>query len=202
VLADGGGADVRGDVLRDALLLEVRQVLGEGRPGDVVLEIALVVLHLPLHRVGERPHRRALAEDLRRHALADLALRAAVDQQRFRRPRQHVDEAGRHRQAARVHHHVAWQRRHLPDRFHPVATDRDVGDAARRAGAVVHGPAADDRAGRLGRGGEGGRRYGEHAESEAAHVLQVPFEGRKRHVNVPGRFRLQRNGSTDRATRE
>ena len=43
----------------------------------------------------ERAHRIALAHHLERHALAQLALAAAVDQQRLVRPGQHVDEAGR-----------------------------------------------------------------------------------------------------------
>ena len=87
--------DVRRDVLGDAPLLEVREVLGERRPGHLVLEVGLLGLEELPELVVQRPHREALAEDLRRHALAQLALRAPVDDQRVGRPGEHVDEAGR-----------------------------------------------------------------------------------------------------------
>ena len=90
-------------------LLEVGEILGQRGPGDVVLDVALLLDHPPLHRVVERPHRAALAEDLRGHALPDLALRAAVDEQRLGRPRQHVDEA-------RARRPCPWRRSTVPRR--------------------------------------------------------------------------------------
>ena len=200
MLADGGGADVGGDVLRDALLLEVLEVLRERRPGDVVLQVALVGLHLPLHRVREGPHRRALAEDLRRHALPDLALRAPVDEQRLGRPGEHVDEAGRDREAAGVDHHVARQGGHGADRLHAVAADGDVRHPAGGARPVVHGPPAEDRAGRVSGGADDGRGHGQDAESEAAHASFCFLSGdQEGHVtpgsgNARGRFRACSRG--------
>ena len=79
MLAQRRGADERGDVLRDAASFEVAQVLGQRRPGDVVLDVAHLLDRALLHVRRERAHRAAFAEDLRRDALADLALRAAVD---------------------------------------------------------------------------------------------------------------------------
>ena len=102
VLADGRGADERRDVRRDALLLEELEILRERRPRDVVLDRTLLALPADPHLVGERAHRRSLAEDLGRHALPDVALRAPILDQRLGGPRQHVDEAGRDREAGGV----------------------------------------------------------------------------------------------------
>ena len=88
-------ADERGHVGRDAAALELLQILREGRPGDVVLDVAHLLDHAFLHGVVERTHRAPFAEDLECHTLADVALRASVGEERFRRPRQHVDEAWR-----------------------------------------------------------------------------------------------------------
>ena len=80
-----------------------------------------------LHRVVERAHRAAFAEDLERHALADVALRAAVGEQRLGRPREHVDEAGRDGQARWRRSTVAPSRCEVADRGDAVAADADVG---------------------------------------------------------------------------
>ncbi len=96
VLAWGRGADERRDIRGDAALLEVPQVLVQRGPLDVVLDVALAADHLLLHGVVERAHGVALAHDLEGHALADVALRVAVLDERLGGPRQHVDESGRH----------------------------------------------------------------------------------------------------------
>src|SRR3546814_16777786 len=48
------------------------------------------------------PHRHAFAQHFQGDALTDIALAAAVDEQRFGRPAQHVDKAGRNGHAPRV----------------------------------------------------------------------------------------------------
>ena len=98
-----------------------------------------------LHRVVERAHRAAFAEDLRRHALPDFALGAAVGDQRVRRPRQHVDEARCDRQAGR--HRRPWFagvpfERRRSRRCGRRGSRRRRG--GRAAGAVVYGSVADD----------------------------------------------------------
>ena len=101
--AHGGCADEAGDVGADAACDEPVEVLAERRPVDVVLDVALLLL-APLsswRRSGA--HRPALAEDLQRDALADVALRPAVRDQRVGRPGQHVDEAGSDGHPFRVH---------------------------------------------------------------------------------------------------
>src|SRR5690606_23768990 len=95
-----------------------------------------------LHRIVQRPARRALAEHFERDTLHDVGQRAAVLDERLRRPRQHVDEAWRDGQPGRVDLHFA-------SAFADVAAgaDRTVGDgdiarARRGARAVVDGAAA------------------------------------------------------------
>ena len=85
-----------------------------------------------LHLLGERAHRAALAEDLGGDALADVALRAAVRDQRLRRPRQHVDEAGGDGEAGGVDDGPACAPGQVADGGDAVAADADVGAAARR----------------------------------------------------------------------
>src|SRR3546814_2665074 len=48
-----------------------------------------------LQRGRQWPHRHAFAQHFQGDALTDIALAAAVDEQRFGRPAQHVDKAGR-----------------------------------------------------------------------------------------------------------
>ena len=83
-----------------------------------------------LHLLTERLHR-GLAEDLEGHALAHVRFAAAVERQRLGGVRQHVDEAGRDREAARFDHGLAdGERTDLGD---GVAVDGDVADERRRA---------------------------------------------------------------------
>lgn len=90
-------ADERGHVRRDPTSLEPLQVSGQRGPFHVVLvargSSAEPTVRQPLpHRRVQRAHRGALAHDLERHALPDVAHRSAVLDQRFDRPAQHVDE--------------------------------------------------------------------------------------------------------------
>ena len=150
MLAHRRRAEKRRDVLRDAAPLQLAQVLRQRRPGDVELEVAHLLDHPLLHRVVQRAHRAAFAEDLRGHALTDLALRAAVDEQRLGRPRQHVDEARRDREARGVDRSLP---RLAADRS-PTAAMRSprIPTSARTPGlprAVVDRAAADDGVERL-----------------------------------------------------
>ena len=78
--------------LRSRLL----EKFAERRPGRRrYLRSPCAVDLLFLHPGVERPHRPAFAEHLERDALADVALRAAIDEQRLVGPAEHVDEAGR-----------------------------------------------------------------------------------------------------------
>jgi hypothetical protein len=87
-------ADERSDVRRNAPPHEVIEIFPERRPLDVVANVRLAVDQLLLHRTVQRPHRVAFAHHLEGYALPDIALRAAVVDQRLIRPGQHVDEAG------------------------------------------------------------------------------------------------------------
>jgi len=76
--AEGGRADERRDVHRDAEPDEMVETLAEGGPRHVVLDVGLTLDLIATHRVGERPHRGPFTEHLERYALAHVALRAAV----------------------------------------------------------------------------------------------------------------------------
>ena len=78
----------------------------------------------------------------RRDALPDLALRAAVHDQRLGRPRQHVDEAGRDGEAGRIDDRRRGGACEVADGGDAIAADADVGAAPGRAGAVVDRAAA------------------------------------------------------------
>jgi len=94
--------------------------------------------------IVERAHRPALSEHLESHPLADIALRAAVDDERLRGPAQHVDEAGGDSKTRGIDLNDAtgvFARSHCDD---PVAIDRDISDEWHTAGAVVDRPVADE----------------------------------------------------------
>jgi len=95
ILPNRGRADEGGDVARYAVGFEKLEILSQGIPFNVVLNVLLLLEHPLLRLVIERPHRFAFAHDLRRHTLANLTLRAAILDKRFVRPGKHVDEAGR-----------------------------------------------------------------------------------------------------------
>ena len=96
-----------------------------------------------LHVGVQRSHRPALAHHLQRHALANVALGPRVDDEGLGRPAEHVDEAGRDRQAVRVdllRGAAGAARSHVDDL---VALDRDVADHRVAAASVVNRAAAD-----------------------------------------------------------
>ena len=83
VLADRRRADERGDVARNAARFEVTQIFRQRVPFDLVFDVALLAQHVLAHAIVHRAHRFAFAHDLSCHALANLALRAAILNQRF-----------------------------------------------------------------------------------------------------------------------
>ena len=78
------------------------------------------------------------AEDFRRHALTDVALRAAIRDQRDNRPRKHVDEAGSDRQPVCVDHAYCLISTQLTDRDDTIVFDADIGLDGISARAVVN----------------------------------------------------------------
>ena len=83
---------------------QVRQVLGQRRPRDRRTSRSPWSrrVHPLLHRVAQRAHRLAFAEDLQGHALLDVALRPPVGEHDSVYEWQHVDEARRHGQPAGI----------------------------------------------------------------------------------------------------
>jgi hypothetical protein len=94
------------------------------------------VLLFGAHLVIDWTHRLALAKDLERHALPQVALAAAVGEEaRFRG--HHVDEAGRDDLAVNVEVEPAEIRRNISHFGDGVAAVRNASRSARRAGSVT-----------------------------------------------------------------
>ena len=93
--ANGGRSDERGEVGRDALLRHVVEIFAERGPADRIFDVALPLELEPLHFGRQGTHRIAFAHDFERDALRGVAKAAAVGDQAFVRPAQHVDEARR-----------------------------------------------------------------------------------------------------------
>ena len=106
------------------------------------MNIALASLELPFHRVAERPHRCAFAHHFERNALADVALRAAVLDERRVGPGHHVDEARSDGEAGYVVLERSFGIADVAQCDDRVAVDRDVARVRRLAAAVVDRPAA------------------------------------------------------------
>src|SRR5437867_2023123 len=130
-------ADEGRDVAGHAALNQIIEILAERRPVDLVFDIGLAFDHLLLHRLVERPHGFAFTHDFERHALANVALRTAILNERFGRPTQHVDEARRDGEAFGVNFGFAAGTRQLAYGRDAVAIDRDVADRRRVPAAVV-----------------------------------------------------------------
>src|SRR5262249_16563247 len=102
---DRGRPHEGGHVRRDAPSGQIVQPRAEGRPGDTPFPLAVEALpapHLGPHLLVERAEGGALAEDLQRHPLPDVALRPPVDEEAALLPH-HVDEAGGHGAAPALH---------------------------------------------------------------------------------------------------
>ena len=94
--------------------------------------------------IGQRAERFAFAENLQRHTLANVGLRAPIDVQRVRSPRQHVDEAGRHCHAGRIDVPSGVCLGQIPDRRDALAAHADIGLDRLLAAAIVDRSVAHD----------------------------------------------------------
>ena len=139
----GRRADEAGDIRRHALRFEHVQEVGQRVPCHVIANVALTIGHIRLRRLIDRAEAPALAEDLRRHALADIAFTRAILDQRFGGPAQHIDEARGHRHAAGVDRCRRRSREVGSDRRDIFARDGDIADIGRAAAAIDNGAAAD-----------------------------------------------------------
>jgi hypothetical protein len=138
---DRGRADEAGDVGRHALLLHELEIFAEAGPLDRIFDVALPCGLERFHRRVPRAHGLAFAHHLQRNALPNIALPAAVGDQRLVGPAQHVDEPGSDRQPSRVNH-LLGRKRAAPDADNPVALDRNIADVWRLAATVIDCPAA------------------------------------------------------------
>ena len=137
-----GRTDERRHVAGNPLVLEELQVLAKRRPRDLEVVVGNLLQEAGLHGLGERAHRPALAHHLERHALADVALRAAVVNQGHRSPAQHVDEARRHGQAFGIEG-LRGRAELRANRRDAVAGYRDVRFEGLAAEAVIDEPVGD-----------------------------------------------------------
>ena len=135
----------------------------------VVLDITLTRFELLFHLVAERPHRRAFTHDFERNALADIALRSPILNQRRVRPGHHVDETRGDGEAGHVVFERSSRVSDIAQHNDRIAVDRYVADIGRLAAAVVDGAPAEDEIVRLwwrtgGKGGQNER--GRQTESD------------------------------------
>ena len=142
-MAHRAGTDEGGEVRRHAAALHAFQILAQGGPVDVVVHIDLLAREFLLHRRVQRAHGH-LAHHFERHALAQIAECAAVDEKGFFRVRQHVDEARRNRLAVRIDFRAALAGRVLADIDDAIALNRDIADIRLRARTVIDESGADD----------------------------------------------------------
>ena len=89
-------ADKRCDVGRDTAAHEVLQVAVQGGPLEIESQLSPAKTQVVSHRIVHRPHGAPLAHDFQSDALADVALRTAVNDERFLRVAQDIDEARSH----------------------------------------------------------------------------------------------------------
>ncbi len=95
-------------------------------------------------RYSHRPHRFAFAHDLGGHALTNFALRAAILDQRFGRPRKHVDEPRRDREPARINNCFRAGVLEITETGNAIALDRKIDTLCLAASAVVNRAAFND----------------------------------------------------------
>ena len=143
-ISDGMDADRRrshkgSDVGGHASLDKVFEIFSERRPFDIVLNVPLRFAHIPLHRVVQRSHRRALPQHFERHPLANLSLRFPIFDKRLIGPAEHVNKTRSDGETFRVDNdiRVGFE---LPDGCDAVVMNSNVRDIRRSAGAVVDVP--------------------------------------------------------------
>ena len=143
---------------------ETPEVLRQRAEIERQAEVVVFRPGLVRHRIGQRRDRAALARDLGRHALVNLAGRPAVNQQGELRLAEHVDEAGSDDEAGCVDDRARVLATECADCRDAVTRDAHVGVNPRSAGAVHHASAGNDdiEAGR-GRARRRGQREGAEA---------------------------------------
>ena len=144
VLANRGRADERSHVAGNAARFEITQIFRQRVPFDVVVDVFLLPQHELAHTVVHRSHRFAFAHDLGRDALANLALRTPVLNQRLVRPRKHVDEPRRDREPVGLNNYFRLGRFEIAQADDAIATQRKIDMSWLAAGAVVNSAAFDD----------------------------------------------------------
>ena len=134
-------ADVRRDVGRHLLALELLEVPAERRPidGGAVGARARIVVRPGFHRSG----RSRLAEHERRHALPDHALGLGLHEDRVVRVVVHVDEAGGHGEPLRIDPAIGRRAPQVADAGNLPVANADVGHHGRCPVAVEHRPLSD-----------------------------------------------------------
>ena len=145
--ADRAVADEERDVRTEGLLGDPIEVLPEGRPARRELVRPERQVDKVAPGVGDRREAvAAVARQLGRKALVEVAGQGAVQEQRSVRVAVRVDEAGRHDPPGQVQDEpdaVRIDRRQIADGEDPVAEDADIGAHARRPAAVDQGPAME-----------------------------------------------------------
>ena len=140
--ADGGGSHERRDVGADPLLHEGVLIATQRAPGDGIPDVPLLRQHLGSQGIGERSHGLALPHHLERDALANVPLTAAVLDERFGGPAEHVDETGRHGKPRGIHLQLPLLG-HRAHRHDGVAADGHVGRHRGASRSVVDRAAAN-----------------------------------------------------------
>ena len=179
--ADRAVALEEGDVGTEVDRLDPREVVGEARP--VERHPPAEIAHLPLDQLatglGDRGEARpAVAGELRRHPLGEVADQRPVQEQARVGVAVRVDEAGADDPAGDLddaRHAPRVERRQVADLDDPVAAHEHVGDATGRAGAVDDGAAAEEQVEAVPRLDRGHRRRGLPGRARAARgVLRRP----------------------------
>ncbi len=142
--SQGRGADVGGHIDGDTAILEILEVFTERRPLDGIADVALPLECPAFHIQVHRAHGRSFAHDFQRDALHDVAHRAAVLDQGFVCPRQHVDEAGRDSHAAGIDIDGAGKIGEVADSLDAITGDGNVCNQRIVTGPVIHRATPDD----------------------------------------------------------
>src|SRR5581483_2789785 len=137
-------ADVRSQVDAGLFFFEAAEVFVEAPPVGVQLEVFEEILLVFDERVVQRRDRVAFAGDLGRNALRELAHGAVVNEQVGLRLAEHVNEARRDDEAARLDNaRRGCALRRAADEGDLVAADADVAVEPWVAGAVYDATVAD-----------------------------------------------------------
>ncbi len=137
VHSNRGGSHERGHVAGDALVLEELEVLAQGGPLDVVVDVLLTLQALLFHLLVERPHGIAFTHHLQGHTLTNIAERASVLDERLVGPAEHVDEAGSHGHSGGVDLGGGSTSAEVAHGHDPIVIDRQIAGDWPAATAVV-----------------------------------------------------------------